>query len=117
MCLIISVLQDYTARNPGVTAFLSSAMNPDLINISQPNHSYRPMPYNQAPIMYTQNQPLPPGQAKKSPSPPHFNLNISAVSEITLYHLDWALPTINDRVQNTRLVYLWVCTIVIHYMY
>lgn len=59
--MLIRVLQDYTARNPGVMQFPGSGMNPELMNMSQPNHPYRAMSYNQTNIMFTQNQPLPPG--------------------------------------------------------
>ncbi|XP_058264024.1 mediator of RNA polymerase II transcription subunit 12 isoform X2 [Hemibagrus wyckioides] len=52
--------EDFPARNPAVMSFHTPSMNPDIMNINQPNHSYRAMPYSQ-PIMYTQNQPLPPG--------------------------------------------------------
>lgn len=66
------VLQDYSARNQGVMQFPGPGMNPELMNMNQPNHPYRQMAYNQAPIVYTQNQPLPPGQAGQSPSHPLF---------------------------------------------
>uniref|UniRef100_A0AAR2INR2 Mediator complex subunit Med12 domain-containing protein n=1 Tax=Pygocentrus nattereri TaxID=42514 RepID=A0AAR2INR2_PYGNA len=54
----VSYIDDYTARNPNVMSY--GGMNSELMNMAQPNHPYR-MGYNQPSIIYTQNQPLPPG--------------------------------------------------------
>uniref|UniRef100_A0AAR2L9N0 Mediator complex subunit Med12 domain-containing protein n=1 Tax=Pygocentrus nattereri TaxID=42514 RepID=A0AAR2L9N0_PYGNA len=55
----VSYIDDYTARNPNVMSY--GGMNSELMNMAQPNHPYR-MGYNQPSIIYTQNQPLPPGK-------------------------------------------------------
>uniref|UniRef100_A0A8B9JWH7 Mediator complex subunit 12 n=1 Tax=Astyanax mexicanus TaxID=7994 RepID=A0A8B9JWH7_ASTMX len=50
---------DYPARNPGVMPY-GPGTNNELMNMGQSGHTYR-MGYNQTSIIYTQNQPLPPG--------------------------------------------------------
>uniref|UniRef100_W5KWG0 Mediator complex subunit 12 n=1 Tax=Astyanax mexicanus TaxID=7994 RepID=W5KWG0_ASTMX len=51
--------EDYPARNPGVMPY-GPGTNNELMNMGQSGHTYR-MGYNQTSIIYTQNQPLPPG--------------------------------------------------------
>uniref|UniRef100_A0A8B9R9K9 Mediator complex subunit 12 n=1 Tax=Astyanax mexicanus TaxID=7994 RepID=A0A8B9R9K9_ASTMX len=68
-----NVTSDYPARNPGVMPY-GPGTNNELMNMGQSGHTYR-MGYNQTSIIYTQNQPLPPGGSGQRIALCYLNLN------------------------------------------